>query len=560
MTEKTEQKLFNKAKKPLRNKSAIRIPISLHFYAVEIVVIILVVFIINIYIQSIVKNYIANECNSRLDIAVNSTQNFADAFTSQITASDERTEENIRAYLTNTIVTSADLSNQASIALYTFDENTGKHLVLWPTAYYSTSYANNANNVITQVIEEEGYKTLNKTQTLDIDGNIIYYRTLKFEILTTVVEGDVELDADGNPINPTPAATTTTTPSATNINGKNIDLDNYYLCIYINSRSYYSFMASMTLALVQAAMLAIVIAGLLSIMMTYPLIFSTQKLSKFAKRIAKGDLRPVRGHIVSKELSELGDVMNQMAYKLGESDIEQKTFFQNASHELRTPLMSIQGYAEGLKYGVFESEEDRDNAINVIIDETGRLSSLVENLLSISKMDMSRSGNYEVKKQNIDISKLYDTIIDRVRGNFIHNDKSIINDFNAKNVYVYVYGNENDLLRCIENIFSNCLRYCKTAVTFKCRTDKSGNNVIFEISDDGPGIAPEVQEHLFERFSKGADGKHGIGLALALSIAEEHEGTVNAYNKKDGGACFEVILPVIKQKEQLTKINNDSTT
>ena len=220
--------------------------------------------------------------------------------------------------------------------------------------------------------------------------------------------------------------------------------------------------------------------------------------------------------------------------------------------------MSIQGYAEGLKYGVFESEEDRDNAINVIIDETGRLSSLVENLLSISKMDMSRSGNYEVKKQNIDISKLYDTIIDRVRGNFIHNDKSIINDFNAKNVYVY--GNENDLLRCIENIFSNCLRYCKTAVTFKCRTDKSGNNVIFEISDDGPGIAPEVQEHLFERFSKGADGKHGIGLALALSIAEEHEGTVNAYNKEEGGACFEVILPVIKQKEQLTKINNDSTT
>lgn len=546
MTEKTEQTRLNKARKPIRNKSAIRIPISLHFYAVEIVVIILVVFIINIYIQSIVKNYIANECNSRLDIAVNSTQNFADAFTSQITASDERTEENIRAYLTNTIVTSADLSNQASIALYTFDEKTGKHLVLWPTVYYSTSYANNANNVISQVIEEEGYKTLNKTQTTDIDGNIIYYRTLKFELVTT------DVDADGNPINP---ANTTTT---TNINGKNIDLDNYYLCIYINSRSYYSFMASMTLALVQAAMLAIVIAGLLSIMMTYPLIFSTQKLSKFAKRIAKGDLRPVRGHIVSKELSELGDVMNQMAVKLEEADIEQKTFFQNASHELRTPLMSIQGYAEGLKYGVFESDEDRDNAINVIIDETGRLSNLVENLLSISKMDMSRSGNFEVKKQNIDISKLYDTVIDRVRGNFIHNDKSIINDFNAKNIYVY--GNENDLIRCIENIFSNCLRYCKTAVTFKCSTDKSGKNVIFEISDDGPGIAPEVQDHLFERFSKGADGKHGIGLALALSIAEEHDGTVNAYNKDEGGACFEIILPVVKHREQLSKINNDSTT
>ena len=537
MTDKMDFKRL-KSKKPTRNKSAIRIPISLHFYAVEIVVIILVVFIINIYIQSIVKNYIANECNARLDDAYNSTQSFATAFKLQIDESDNRTEENIRAYLVNSIASSADISNQATIALYTLiDEETGEYQVLWPTAQYSASYANGAKVVVDEVIAEKGYMDLTQTQTLDIDGSIIYYRSLGFTFDSKTSDDDIIEDENTD---------------------SNVDIGQYYLCMYIDSKAYYSFMASMTLALVQAAMLAIVIAGLLSIMMTYPLIFSTQKLSKFAKRIAKGDLRPVRGHIVSKELSELGDVMNQMAFKLEESDIEQKTFFQNASHELRTPLMSIQGYAEGLKYGVFESEEDRDNAIDVIIDETGRLSSLVENLLSISKMDMSRSGNFEVKKQNIDISKLYETIIDRVRGNFIHNDKSIINDFNAKNVYVY--GNENDLLRCIENIFSNCLRYCKTAVTFKCSTDKSGKNVIFEISDDGPGIAPEVQEHLFERFSKGADGKHGIGLALALSIAEEHEGTVNAYNKEDGGACFEVILPVIKQKEQLTKINNDSTT
>ena len=64
-------------------------------------------------------------------------------------------------------------------------------------------------------------------------------------------------------------------------------------------------MGAMTLALVQAALLAIVIAGILSMLMTYPLIFSTQKLSRFARRIAKGDFKPVSGHIVSKELSEL---------------------------------------------------------------------------------------------------------------------------------------------------------------------------------------------------------------------------------------------------------------
>ena len=537
MTDKPDQPRL-KTKKPSRNKAAIRIPISLHFYAVEIVIIILVVFIINFYIQSIVKNYIANECNSRLDAAVNSTQEFANAFSSQISASDEKTEENIRAILVDSIVSSADLSNQATIALYTLDKETGNYILLWPTSQYSASYANIASNVVGNVIEEEGYLELNKTRTIDIDGSIIYYRSMQFVYAPKISDEDsVEIDPETAK--------------------EEINLDDYYLCVYVNSSSYYSFMAAMTLALIQAALLAILIAGILSMMMTYPLIFSTQKLSRFARRIARGDFTPSRGHIVSKELSELGDVMNQMAFKLEESDIEQKTFFQNASHELRTPLMSIQGYAEGLKYGVFESDDDRDNAIDVIIAETGRLSSLVENLLSISKMDMSRSGNFEVKKQNINVSKICDTIIDRVRGNFIHEDKAIINDINIKDTYIYA--NENDLIRCLENIFSNCLRYCKTSVTFSCKRDQASPNVIFQISDDGPGIAPEVLDHLFERFSKGADGKHGIGLALAKAIAEEHNGRINAYNMSKGGACFEVILPVIVHRDQLSKINNDST-
>ncbi len=536
MTDKPVQ-ARSKAKKPSRNKSAIRIPISLHFFAVEIVVIILAVFIVNIYIQSIVKDYIYKECDDRLSAAVESTQSLTQTFRLELDASEDKTEQNIREYLLKSIATSDTLSSQATIALYTLDERTGKFYVLWPN--YSKSYANRANRVIAQVVEEKGYETLNKTQETDFDGNLIYYRTIGFKLADPAPD-----DPNGNDLS--------------HRDESDIDLSNYYLCVYVNSNNYYNFMAQNSLALIQAALLAIVIAGVFSIMMTYPLIFSTQKLSRFARRIAKGDFKPVRGHIVSKELSELGDVMNQMAYKLEESDIEQKTFFQNASHELRTPLMSIQGYAEGLKYGVFESDEDRENAIDVIIDETGRLSGLVENLLSISKMDMSKSGNYKVKKQKIDARRICDTIIDRVRGNFIHEDKGILNDIRIKNTYIY--GNENDLIRCLENIFSNCLRYCKTAVTFKCYKSEDGSNVVFEISDDGPGIAPEVAEHLFERFSKGADGKHGIGLALALAIAEEHDGTVTAHNKPEGGACFEITIPVVKRREQLTKMNNDSAT
>ncbi|MCI2044010.1 MAG: HAMP domain-containing histidine kinase [Mageeibacillus sp.] len=519
MTERTGNRT-----RPLRNKAAIRIPISLHFYSSLILVILLVVLTINFYIQSIVQNYIANECESRLENAVTSCQTFAQAFRSQIDDTSGMSSEDIRTYLLNSIVSAANLSNQANISLYTLDDKEAEDFtLLWPTSDYSVSYVNTTNKVIENVIKEKGYENLNTTQTTVLDNNLIYYRTI-----------GVEYSPNENVVS---------------------DVPNYYLLIYVNSNTYYSFMAEITMALIQATLLSLIIAGFMSIGMTYPLLFSTRKLSKFAGRIAKGDFTPIKGHIVSKELSELGDVMNQMAYKLDESDIEQKTFFQNASHELRTPLMSIQGYAEGIKCGVFEDKESKENAVDVIIAETQRLSNLVENLLSISKMDMSKSGNYEVKKQNIDVEKLCETVIDRVRGNFIHEDKAIINDIRVQSVYIFA--NESDILRCFENIFSNCLRYCKTSVTLSCVTDEESRNVIFSISDDGAGISEEVSEHLFERFTKGSDGKHGIGLALAKAIVEEHNGTIKGYNRPEGGARFDITLPTVTCKQQITKINND---
>lgn len=550
MADKPDQTRL-KTKKPFKNKSAIRIPISLHFYAVEIVVIILAAFIMDIYIQSLVQSFISQECTARLDEAVASTKSFFENFKLQVDESDERTEENIRAYLINSISTTDNLSTQANIALYYYDEETDKFLVLWPTAYNSSTLASTATKVIGTMFDEHGSENMGKTQTIDIDGDIFYCRSVQFHY------GEKSANTLTPTVTVSPQTTAVPVVNENKPNDESIDLSNYYLFVYVNSSSYYRFIELITLALIQSALLAIIIAGLLSMVMTYPIIYSSHKLSRFARRISKGDFKPVRGHIVSKELSELGDMMNQMAYKLEESDVEQKTFFQNASHELRTPLMSIQGYAEGLKYGVFETDEDRENAIDVIIDETGRLSNLVENLLSISKMDMSRSGNFEVKKQNLDATKICDTIIDKVRGNFIHEDKTIINDINIQSIYIY--GNENDLIRCLENIFANCLRYCKSAVTFSCKLDESGSNVVFEISDDGPGISPEVIDHLFERFSKGSDGKHGIGMALVKAIAEEHNGTVEAYNKPEGGACFDVIIPVVFHRDQLSKMNNDST-
>lgn len=508
----------------MNRKIKFRIPIALHIYSSLILVTLLTVFVIGLSSHMIIQTIISKECDDRIKNAVNSCQNFAEAFRTSIDTSEYDDPDAVRKNLLNAIVSSTDLSNDASIVLFTGTPDSPEGMkILWPNASYSMSVLGRSFTVLNTITAEDGINTDGITKTAVVDSDLYYYRFVNVEYYDSEEETEQALAHD-----------------------------TYHLLIYINSSSYYRFSSEMNVALARSIMLSIIASAVISIIVAFPLYFTTRKLARFAGRVGKGDFTPLSGHLVSRELSDLGDVMNRMAVKLGDSDREQKTFFQNASHELRTPLMSIQGYAEGIKYGVFDAEKEEE-AVDVIISETTRLSSLVENLLSISKMDMSRSGNYEVKKEPVSALDLSELIIDKVRGGFLHADKTLRNDITIKNTYIM--GNESDLIRMLENVFSNCLRYANKEVVFTCRAENG--MVVFDISDDGPGISDDVMNKLFSRFATGNEGKHGIGLALVKSIAEEHGGTVEAFNNPDGGARFIIKIPQLQNKEQLSKINKD---
>ena len=506
-----------------QSKQSFRIPIALYIYSSLIMVALISVSMIGISNQLIFKSYIKYECDKRFSSAVQSCKQFAEAFGEQVS-----TESFTRDSLVNSIITSTDITNDASIVLIASDvEENEAYTVLWPNASSSVSQFYQSSDILKTILRENGLETDTPTQKVDYDEREIYYRFVPL----------VFKDPETKELVQTPQ-------------------DEYYLLFYVDSSNYYSFYNAMHMALLRSIVFAVLVSAIISIIVASPLYLSTRKLSRFAARIGKGDFNKIDGHIVSRELSDLGDMMNSMATRLEKSDKEQKTFFQNASHELRTPLMSIQGYAEGIKYDIFDDEK-KGEAVDIIISETTRLSNLVENLLSISKMDMSRSGNFEVKKQMLEVREITESVIDKVRGGFLHAGKELINKFDIDDVYIYA--NENDIFRMLENIFSNCLRYCENSVVFKCTYDSK--YVIFDISDDGPGISEEVQKHLFERFAKGSDGKHGIGLALADSIAQEHGGSITASNKSgegEHGAVFEIRIPTAKCREQLSKLNNET--
>ena len=253
------------------------------------------------------------------------------------------------------------------------------------------------------------------------------------------------------------------------------------------------------------------------------------------------DIGPITRYIVTLNwvffavLLAISSVMCLLGFRFGR-DIEkeaerQQTFFQNASHELKTPLMAIQGYAEGIQAGVM----DAGGAAEVILEESDRMTELVDELLDISKIDM---GRQRLTLSETDIRELlYDGI--RAVEPIATGGIAIVPDFPEEPVVVSC--DDTRLRRAVTNILSNGVRYARSQLRLTCRADK--RHVTIRIQDDGDGIAEEDLPHIFDRFYMGKSGKSGIGLALTKEIVHLHKGTIRAYNGETG-AVFEISIPV----------------
>ena len=316
----------------------------------------------------------------------------------------------------------------------------------------------------------------------------------------------------------------------------------YKVILVYNTTNFMRFFDNILYSLLITMLLALFLAAIMTLLISNSIISSIQKLAKFAGRVGKGKYEPHNFSFIDKEIDSLAEDMNTMAIRINKASEEQQVFFQNASHELRTPLMSIQGYAEGLKYKVFEI----DDATDIIVAETERLTGMVENLLSISRMDMAFAGKETISKSPADIRELAASAAEKMQGAALRANKNFTLDFTDEDVIVLA--NETDLFRAIENILSNGLRYAKSDIHIRIEKVENKNAVIY-ISDDGIGISPDLLPHIFDRFSKGDGGKHGIGLALVRAIVQEHSGTIIASNNPEsGGALFTITLPLIPAK------------
>ena len=255
------------------------------------------------------------------------------------------------------------------------------------------------------------------------------------------------------------------------------------------------------------------------------------RLSEAARGIGEKRFKKVETGTTVKELLQLEHELNQMQEKLEQADQAERTFFQNASHELRTPLMSISGYAQGIQCGVFE---DTAQAAGIILDESTRLTEVVDGILTLTRMDQLR---YQVVPVEMDIEHFVEERLERLEGFAFSQNKKLVFEPGIGHKMIM---DAMLLERAFSNVVSNCIRYAKVHVTIEVEPRVSDVRIV--IRDDGPGIPPEELDHIFDRFHKGKNGNHGLGLAIAKASLEYVGGTIFAETAPDG-AVFIMELP-----------------
>lgn len=266
-----------------------------------------------------------------------------------------------------------------------------------------------------------------------------------------------------------------------------------------------------------------------------------------ASEIAQGNFGEKLTKKYDDEIGELSDSINQMSEELDASEKMKADFISRVSHELRTPLTSIRGWAETLRGG----QLDRitfDKGINIIINESARLKSLVEELLDFSKM---QSGRLVLNMQKLDMLAEIGDVVLMFNERAKSEGKHLIYDEDPDKVLPAIYGDSNKLKQVFINVIDNAIKYTPTGgmIGIQVYRDFKDDMIKVVVADNGCGISPEDLPKITNKFYKAnqkVDGS-GIGLAVAKEIVNLHKGTLETESSLDVGTTVTIGIPIYRK-------------
>jgi len=272
-----------------------------------------------------------------------------------------------------------------------------------------------------------------------------------------------------------------------------------------------------------------------------------ERIAGTAGAIAAGDLsRRVSPATPKTEVGRLGLALNAMLARLEEAFAEREAsenrlrhFLADASHELRTPLASIRGYAELFRTGAARDPANTEKAMGRIEDEAARMGVLVEDLLTLARLDEPR----ERVRAPVDLAAIVGEAVDDARVTAPARDITVSAEDGT------VVGDAHQLRQVTGNLLRNALVHTPPATPIEVTLHPNGGEVELAVRDHGPGLPTDEPHELFERFWRAEHGRErgkggaGLGLAIVAAVVHAHGGRVDAANAPDGGAVFTVHLP-----------------
>ena len=291
---------------------------------------------------------------------------------------------------------------------------------------------------------------------------------------------------------------------------------------------------------------ALLFSGLIS-SMRRPL----EELVDASGQLAAGDLNARVKVGGLSETAALGSAFNEMAAELqrraGERDqleTMKDEFVLTASHELRSPLTSVQGFAELLMLERDKLEPKQADTVEIILDNTRHLVRLLNDLLDLARSD---AGRLTIKPSPADVASVVEDPVRTMQSQTQAKGQALAQEIQPGLPRVSV---DRDRIRqVLVNLLTNAHQYCPEGASILVTATGQADGVQLAVSDDGPGMAADQLEHIFERFTRGDAGLTqyvggtGLGLAISKSLVELHGGTLAVESTEGHGSTFRVWLP-----------------
>ena len=282
------------------------------------------------------------------------------------------------------------------------------------------------------------------------------------------------------------------------------------------------------------------VAGIIALLLNHRILRPIRNLGSAMNRVAGGDFKlRIDSTSRSGDIQQLYKDFNVMVSELEKTEVLQSDFVSNVSHEFKTPINAIEGYTMLLQ-DTGEGTPEQREYVDKILHNTRRLSSLIGDILLLSKVE-----NQTIAREETEFR-----LDEQVRQSILSlepqwSEKET--DFDVELEEISYRGDERLLMHVWNNLIGNAVKFNPPNAAVRLRLSRSDGGVIFTVEDEGPGIPPEAQKHIFDKFYQG-DSSHreegnGLGLALVKRILNVCGGEIAQENLPGRGCRFTVRLP-----------------